>query len=265
MFTLLLVTDKPETRALYAAYEDWEHQDFCRPTIVQTAAEAIEVLRTNRYDAISCLLPLEEGKLLFEHLGSQDVVGMDVARDPDRLRREIGNVRRALLAKEREQQLGDEEDMTLLLQHDFLCELLQGKPFQRSEIDRMTAYFRGRVKPECPVIAASFRLPEGDHFAKERWKYGDERLGHSLRNVFEDPQTQLHFVLKLINAHHVRLLGYATASCTEGTAYTAMLKQVAKIRKSLEQVFDMPLVLKWIMPFSSLYDLAEHNVAKTAQ
>ena len=68
MYKLLLVSDKEEIRTLYRGYSEWENLGFEQPTIAENAQKGIELLSRNRFDAISCLLSVNEGRIAVSEL-----------------------------------------------------------------------------------------------------------------------------------------------------------------------------------------------------
>lgn len=65
MYKLLLVSDKEEIRSLYRHYAEWNTLGFEQPAIAENAQQGIDLLGHNRYDAISSLLSVSEGKKFF--------------------------------------------------------------------------------------------------------------------------------------------------------------------------------------------------------
>ena len=62
MYKLLLVSDKEDIRRLYAGFSEWEKLGFERPAVAANAQEGIALLRSRRFDAVSSLLSVSEGK-----------------------------------------------------------------------------------------------------------------------------------------------------------------------------------------------------------
>jgi len=97
MYKLLLVSDKAEVRELYDGFSEWEKLGFERPAIAANAREGIEKLSKNRFDAVSSLLSVSEGKQFFAYLSRRpEMLGMETARDEARLRREFTGIYRRL-------------------------------------------------------------------------------------------------------------------------------------------------------------------------
>ena len=87
MYKLLLVSDKEEIRSLYRRYAEWNTLGFEQPAIAENAQQGIDLLSHNRYDAISSLLSVSEGKKFFAYLSRRpEMLGMETARDEERLR-----------------------------------------------------------------------------------------------------------------------------------------------------------------------------------
>lgn len=179
MYKLLLVSDKEEIRSLYRHYAEWNTLGFEQPAIAENAQQGIDLLGHNRYDAISSLLSVSEGKKFFSYLSRRpEMLGMETARDEERLRKEISAARRALSTRDASRQNKQVDDYTKALQGEFFCDLLRGAAFDPRE-ESTSACSRSRLRrsmPARPVATSSFRLPQGDYFLAEVWRYGRERL-----------------------------------------------------------------------------------------
>ena len=100
MYKLLLVSDKEEIRTLYERFSEWENLGFERPVVAANAQSGIEQLSRRRFDAVSSLLSISEGKQFFAYLARRpEMLGMETARDEARLRREISSARRTLSSR----------------------------------------------------------------------------------------------------------------------------------------------------------------------
>ena len=89
MYKLLLVSDKEEIRSLYRRYAEWNTLGFEQPDVAENAQQGIDLLSHRRYDAISSLLSVSEGKKFFAYLSRRpEMLGMETARDEAHLRRE---------------------------------------------------------------------------------------------------------------------------------------------------------------------------------
>ena len=171
MYRLLLVSDKEEVRQLYAGFSEWENLGFERPAVAANAQEGITLLKSRRFDAVSSLLSVSEGKQFFAYLSRRpEMLGMETARDEARLRREISSARRTLSSKDAARQMKQVDDFTRALQGEFFCDLLRGAPYGVEHIDeRMRSLKMRTVNASRPVSMASFRLPQGDYFLSEVW------------------------------------------------------------------------------------------------
>ena len=79
MYKLLLVSDKEEIRSLYRHYAEWNTLGFEQPAIAENAQQGIDLLSHHRYDAISSLLSVSEGKKFFAYLARRpDMLGMEL-------------------------------------------------------------------------------------------------------------------------------------------------------------------------------------------
>lgn len=266
MYKLLLVSDKEEIRTLYQGYSEWENLGFEQPTIAENAQKGIELLSRNRFDAISCLLSVNEGKKFFAYLSRRpEMLGMETARDEERLRREISAARRTLSARDASRQSKLADDYTRALQGELLCDLLRGAAYDRAKIDeRMQSLKATQLDAHRPVATSSFRLPQGDYFLSEVWRYGRDRLENALKNIFENGNENMTFVLLIINPHHMRLIAMPREEMTKDEVYEQMVAHMARCQASLEQYFELTLTIKRIVLYDDLYALSRENALRTA-
>lgn len=266
MYKLLLVSDKEEIRRLYADFAEWEKLGFERPAVAANAQEGIALLRSKRFDAVSSLLSVSEGKQFFAFLSRRpEMLGMETARDEARLRREISSARRTLSSKDAARQMKQVDDFTRALQGEFFCDLLRGAPYQAAHIDERMRSLRMQVtKAERPAALASFRLPQGDYFLAEVWRYGRERLENALKNIFENGDERMHFVLLIINPHHMRLLGLPREDMTQQQVTDQMKMHLSRCQASLEAYFELALDIKRVVGYENLYALGRENALRTA-
>lgn len=266
MYKLLLVSDKEEIRTLYRGYSEWENLGFEQPTIAENAQKGIELLSRNRFDAISCLLSVNEGKKFFAYLSKRpEMLGMETARDEERLRREISAARRTLSARDASRQSKLADDYTRALQDELLCDLLRGAAYDRAKIDeRMQSLKATQLDAHRPVATSSFRLPQGDYFLSEVWRYGRDRLENALKNIFENGNENMTFVLLIINPHHMRLIAMPREEMTKDEVYEQMVAHMARCQASLEQYFELTLTIKRIVLYDDLYALSRENALRTA-
>lgn len=266
MYKLLLVSDKEEIRALYEDFSEWENLGFARPTVAADAQEGIAQLSRSRFDAVSSLLSVNEGKRFFTYLSRRpEMLGMETARDEARLRREISSARRTLSSRDAARQTKQVDDYTKAMQSDFFCELLRGAAIEPARIDeRMQSLQMRTVDPARPVAMSSFRLPQGDYFLAEVWRYGRDRLENALRNIFENGDDRMHFVLLIINPHHMRLLGLPKEEMSAEEVNAQMNMHLQRCRASLEQYFELTLDIKRVVGYDSLYALSRENALRTA-
>ena len=266
MYRLLLVSDKGDIRELYERFSEWETLGFERPVIASGAEEGIAKLARSRFDAVSSLLSISEGKRFFAYLSKRpEMFGMETARDEARLRREISAARRALSSRDAARQMKQVDDVTRALQADFMCALLRGAPYDREKIDERMASLKLRsLDASRPVCTSSFRLPQGDYFLAEVWRYGRERLENALRNIFENGDERMTFVLLIINPHHMRLIGLPRMDMSEEEVYTHMLTHLERCKASLEAYFELALNIKRVVHYDSLYAVGHENAVRTA-
>ena len=266
MYKLLLVSDKAEVRSLYEGFSEWEKLGFERPAVASGAQEGISLLSRSRFDAVSSLLSISEGKQFFAYLSRRpEMLGMETARDEARLRREISCARRTLSSKDAARQMKQVDDFTRALQNEFFCDLLRGAPYNAEHIDeRMYSLKMEVTDAGRPAALSSFRLPQGDYFLAEVWRYGRERLENALKNIFENGDARMHFVLLIINPHHMRLLALPREEMTRQEVDAQMAVHLEHCRASLEEYFELTLDIKRIVSYDNLYALGRENALRTA-
>ena len=266
MYRLLLVSDKEDIRALYEGFSEWEKLGFEKPAIAANAKEGISQLSQRRFDAISSLLSVSEGKKFFSYLSRRpEMLGMETARDEARLRREISCARRTLSSRDAARQTKQVDDFTRALQNEFFCDLLRGAAMDMTRIDERAQSLKMQaVDPARPAAMASFRLPQGDYFLAEVWRYGRERLENALRNIFENGDDRMHFVLLIINPHHMRLLALPREEMSAEEVVSQMNVHLMRCRGSLEQYFELALDIKRVVGYDTLYALGRENALRTA-
>ena len=146
-----------------------------------------------------------------------------------------------------------------------LSDLLRGAAFDRAKIDeRMQSLKIETLDARRPVATSSFRLPQGDYFLAEVWRYGRERLENALKNIFENGDPKMAFVLLIINPHHMRLIALPREEMSKEDVYDMMLAHLARCQTSLEQYFELDLSIKRVVPYDDLYALSRENAARIA-
>ena len=266
MYKMLLVSDKEEIRSLYTGFADWENLGFEKPVVAESAQSGIEQLSKNRFDAVSWLLSVQEGKSFFAYLSSRPgMLGMTTVRDEEKLRHEINTARRVLSSRDATRQTKQVDDYIKVMQQEFFCDLLRGAAFSNDKIDERVRSLKMRtLDPNNAICMSSFRLPQGDYFLAEVWRYGRERLEHALKNIFEDGDEQMQYVLLIINPHHMRLLGIPCAPMSGEEARQKMDEHLQNCRQTLSAYFELDVDIKRIVPYDSLYALSRENALRTA-
>lgn len=266
MYKLLLVTDKEEIRSLYSGFPEWENLGFERPTVAASAGEGIAKLNQGRYDAISWLLSISEGKRFFSELAKRpEMMGMETVRDELRLRQEISSARRKLTSRDAARQTKQVDDYTRMMQGEFFCNLLRGEAPLDAQIDeKLRSLKLYTLSAQRPVVTASFRLPQGDYFLSEVWKYGRERLENALKNIFEAGDEEIVYVLLVINPHHMRLIALLREDMSKEDLYERMLEHLSGCERCLAEHFELTLNIKRVVEYDSLYELSRENRLRTA-
>ena len=267
MYRLLLVTDKSDIQKLYSTYAGWTQQGFEKPRIAASAEEGISAFAGLRYDVVSCLLPVEEGKTFYSYIRDySDTLGMETVRDAARLQRELAGIRRELIARDAGAKEAESLDMLRARQEEFFCGFLRGESYEEAELVRKIAglQLEDRVDPSQPAVSVSFRVPEGERFLEDVWKYGRDRLEYALKNVFEAEDGKMVYTLLTLNPHHMRLLGLPGGPCSETEAYEMMICHLSEARKTLAQCFDMTMMLRRVNSYRSLFACSRENASRIA-
>ena len=266
MYKLLLVCDKEDVCNLYAGFSEWENLGFEKPAIAMNAQTGIDNLGKQRFDAVSCLLSISEGKKFFSYLSKRtEILGMETVRNEEKLRREISSARRMLSARDAGRQTKQIDEYTRALQGEFFCDLLRGAAYSNEKIDeRFRSLQMNAFDPELPVCMSSFRLPQGDYFLAEVWRYGRDRLENALKNIFENDNEEMKYAVLIINPHHMRLLGVPRVPMTKDEVYARVAQHLEACQQSLEAYFELHLDIKRIIPYDSIYALGRENALRTA-
>lgn len=265
MYRLLLVTHKIEIHKLYSLYTDWEKLGFETPNILSDTEKAIQLLNNHHYDVVSWLLPVQEGKKMAAAISEHpEILGMETVRSAEMLQRQINNIRRELLSRDAARENDQKDDMIQLMQREFYLSLLRGEPYSKQQIIEKIEALHLSLNTNWPVATASFRLPQGDYFLAEVWKYGRDRLENALRNIFETPDKNANYILLMINPHHLRLLMIPNNEMTTENSYTHLLTHIDHCQNYLEQFFELTLNIKRVLSYDNIFKLGIDNYERYA-
>lgn len=260
MYKLMLVTDQKEVRDFFNRFSDWNLLGFERPTIFADVQEAKSYLCENHTDAVSYLLPKEQGQDFFTFLsGHREIVCVEPTGDEKRLRRELNTTRRVLLEREEELEV---DDVLPMLQNDFYTSLLHGTTYSADELSMRVDMLKIEVVLDAPVSMASLRMPQGDVFLDEVWRYGSERLENALRNIFEREDERIRYVLHVINPHHMRMLGLPKVKLDEFSVRTLTQEHLHLAQEEIKEYFDLDMDIHWLTIFDSLYECSRFSQEK---
>ena len=253
MYKLMLVTDQGDITEAFRSFPEWAHMGFDVPILLSDVEEAKRRLSRQEADAVAYLLPKDAGQDFFSFLSSHpEVVGMEAASDHARLRRELGVTRRILLEREEQDGL---DDVLPMLQSDFFQTVLQGAHFTQDELDRRVDMLKLHIRPDWPVCLISLRMPQGERFLDEVWRYGSERLENALRNIFEREEPDMSYVLQVLNPHHMRLLAYPKEALEPGDVELRVKEHMALAQEDLKEFFDLDIEIRKCIVYASLYAL----------
>ena len=158
-------------------YAEWNTLGFEQPDVAENAQQGIDLLSHRRYDAISSLLSVSEGKKFFAYLSlARKCSAWKPRGTRAHLRREISTARRALSTRDASRQSKQVDDYTKALQGEFFCDLLRGAAFDCTKIDeRMQSLKLDALDAARPVLPSGCRRaiissPRSGGTAATGWK-----------------------------------------------------------------------------------------------
>lgn len=260
MYRLILVTDQKDVRDLFNRFKDWNTLGFEHPVVLQDVEEAKARLRRGEADAVSYLLPKDAGQDFFTFLGKhKELVGVEPAADEARLRRELNMTRRILHEREEELQY---DDVLPMLQSDFYSSILCGASYSQESLENRVRVLKLDISMTSPAAMASLRMPQGEIFLDEIWRYGRNRLENALRNVFEREESAIRYVLHVINPHHMRMLALPKREMDAATLETLTQEHLEAAQEDLKEYFDLEMDVRRISVFDSFAALCLANEVK---
>ena len=260
MYKLMLVTDQKNIRDLFDQFDDWNTLGFERPVILDNISEAKAVLDRGGADAVSYLLPKDAGQEFFSFLSRHaEIVGVEPADNEERLRRELNVARRVLHEREEEPCY---DDVLPMLQNDFYASILCGSSYSQENLEKRVQMLKLDICVDAPAAIASLRMPQGEIFLDEIWRYGRERLENALRNLFEREDHAIRYVLNMINPHHMRMLALPKQEIDAMTLETLMQEHLMNAQEDLKEYFDLEMDVHRISIYDSFYALCAANAQK---
>lgn len=257
MYKVMLVTDQVEVRNGFATFKDWATLGFDAPVLLEDVAQAKTLVAHGGVDAIAYLLPKSAGQELFTFLKEyKDIHCMEAAADELRLRRELNALRRALHEREEEVR---RDDVLPMLQSDFFSGILCGAGYTRRELDERVQALKLDIECDAPTALVSLRMPQGDVFLDEIWRYGRERLENALRNLFEREDAKVRYVLHVINPHHMRLLAVPGQVLDTQSVEALVHEHLQRAQEDLKEYFDLDMDIRRVTIYDTFYALCEEN------
>lgn len=250
MFRVLLVTDQQEVREVFASFEDWTSLGFDRPQMVQTAKEGMLLVDSGVVDAVAYSLSKEEGQGFFSFLAEHPGVrNLEAATDPLRLRRALGALRRALHERAGVDVL---TDVLPILQTEFYHSLMEGAPLKRDDLYTRIAALQMQVAIDSPVCVAHLQLPQGEEYVEEVWRYGRNRLENALRTFFERDLQDMRFVLNVMSAREIKLLGCPKKPLTADDLCTRTQMRLAQGREETLEYLELEVQVQTLLLYDNL-------------
>lgn len=260
MYRLMLVTDQKNIRDLFSHFKDWNLLGFEEPIVLEEVAEAKERLSRGEADAVSYLLPKSAGQDLFSFLSYHtDLVGVEPADNEERLRRELNMTRRILHEREEEPAY---DDVLPMLQSDFYNSILCGAAYSQESLEQRVQMLRLDICVDAPSAVASLRMPQGEMFLDEIWRYGRARLENALRNIFEREDAAVRYVLHMINPHHMRMLALPKQPTNAATLEMLTQAHLANAQEDLKEYFDLDMDVHHISMYDTFYALCAAGAQK---
>lgn len=256
----MLVTDQKNIRDLFSHFRDWKTLGFEEPIVLEDVSEAKERLAQGEADAVSYLLPKDAGQDLFSFLSHHaDLVGVEPADNEERLRRELNMTRRILHEREEEPAY---DDVLPMLQNDFYNSILCGSAYSQEHLERRVQMLKLDICVEAPAAIASLRMPQGEIFLDEIWRYGRARLENALRNIFEREEDTVRYVLHMLNPHHMRMLALSKVPTDAATLEMLMQEHLTNAQEDLKEYFDLEMDVHHISVYDSFYALCKSRMQK---
>lgn len=261
MYRLLLVTDRKEIQSLYNNYRDWNLQGFASPVITDSVNSGLELISNEHFDIVSWLLPVQAGQLFSSRVKYKSILGIETATNLLQLQRELRNARHELISKEIAASADTQKHLN---QREMIKSILKGDGLEVSNSAQLSMLKANGIHIDNHVAVSSFRIPEGESFETNSWKYGPQRFEYALCNVFESSNDDVQYVLSIINAHHMHLLGYPSSQMNEKELFIKMAQHLTHCRNLLHGYFDMSLNLRWSYVYSDfktlLIDLDKRSI-----
>lgn len=257
MFKVLLVSGQPDVRDAFESFEDWEALGFEPPRIVVTAKEAVLLIESGVVDAVAYVLPKEEGQAFFSFLAEHpEIRCMEAATDSLRLRRVLGSLRRALHERSGVDTL---TDVLPILQTEFFHNLLEGTAQESEELRARIAALQIQVALESPVCVAHLRLPQGEIYLEEVWRYGRARLEIALRNFFERDLPDLRFVLNVLTPQEIKLLASPKLYIDAQTLGQRMREQLTRACGEIMEYLELEVKVLSLYQYENLLALCANR------
>ncbi|MEG2315102.1 MAG: hypothetical protein RSC91_02725 [Clostridia bacterium] len=237
MYRLLIVTENPSVKDMFAAMEGWEALGFKPPRVRASMEEAVECMQKHHIDAIALEPSFHE---LNAYLDEQypDLPIFSIEADAEKQMETIKEVYR-LLSRLRADDSNDHyEDAYLFKQqrerwiHTALCGVVPTV----TEMERQMRLHRCPERIDVPCVLARIALPEDDSFLTDRWHYGSDRLETALRNFFGTEHNHMLLHVAVISTEEVRVLCYPSETETglsENAAYDFIQETVEQIERYL--------------------------------
>jgi hypothetical protein len=263
MFKLLLVTDKPEVRAAFAAITDWERLGFKPPRTAGNADEATDSLTHHHADAVAIALPPEEEKKLLSamecpHWHLRPV--LDAADSKEQVLKDVVELE-LLLARTHADYSNDpysEETMMQLARHEFFRRVIGGKENSPERIRRYLRLLRSRMDPNRPCVLVQLVMPEDDGYLPAHWHYGPDRLEVAMRNIFGAELAGMRLLVSVLENDEIYLLACPMLEHDAPGAdemERIAVEHAAWACDHVREYLNMELELDRVRRLNSLYDL----------
>lgn len=235
MYRLLIVTDEPAAKDMFAAMEGWEAMGFKAPRVLSSTAEALDYMSSHRLDAVAA-----QRTPAFEELFTKldecypNLPLVEIARTEEEQRAAVRELY-SLLTRLRADDTNDEYDdaSQFARQRDrWMRKVISGMIPTEEQLRRQLRLYRCMENPDVPCVLARLELPDDDNFLSERWHYGSERLETALRNFFGCEHDHMQMRIAVISQEEVRILCYPV-SAENGVSENAAFEYV---QETVEQI-----------------------------
>lgn len=262
MYQLLLVTDQKNLLRLFESFTDWQALGFAPPLLYNDVHEAMQMVSQGEVDAVSYALPKDSGQAFYHFMtGYPKVCGMEAASDLPRLRRAVSGLRRQL--REREQAPEEMQgDVLGLLQMEFFHTLMGGARMAPEKLENRVRALKLQIETESPLAVAHMRMPHGQVYIDQVWRYGRDRLKVALHNFFDRELPQGRFVLDVMSLSEIKLMFCPREPMGEQAMLDLFYDHLTRAREEVKQYLDLGMQVTRVLVYDDLWQMTRGDAGR---